>query len=361
MSDRKGMHIDVTAGAKKKARLPKMTFKTPGTPPGTLITPTPTRSTPTPAKELLQLNIEMDRLHIGDNTFTIQNEDLVFRGMIGEGHFGIVDKMVYTKNDTQMAVKKIPLKDLRVSGNEILELDVIKKAKQCPFIVVFYGCLLRDGHVWICMELLDSSMGQVSDIVYKKLKQVIPEDVLGKMTVAVIKALHFLQKELQIIHRDVKPSNILVSVNGEFKLCDFGISGKLVDSIARTMDVGCRPYMAPERIDPARASLGYTIQSDVWSYGITLLELALGAFPYDKWSSIFDQLSAVVSGPAPGLPNDPEYSKELREFTSACLVKDPTKRLKYEHLQELSFFKKYNSGDIVDVKIWYQSIKKAVQ
>ena len=82
--------------------------------------------------------------------------------MIGEGHFGIVDKMVYTKNDTQMAVKvdvyhmtyhhvtctsflqKIPLKDLRVSGNEILELDVIKKAKQCPFIVVFYGCLLRD-------------------------------------------------------------------------------------------------------------------------------------------------------------------------------------------------------------------------
>ena len=69
----------------------------------------------------------------------------------------------------------------------------------------------------------------------------------------------------------MKPSNILVSVNGEFKLCDFGISGKLVDSIARTMDVGCRPYMAPERIDPARASLGYTIQSDVWSYGITLV------------------------------------------------------------------------------------------
>ena len=70
---------------------------------------------------------------------------------------------------------------------------------------------------------------------------------------------------------DVKPSNILVSIDGEFKLCDFGISGKLVDSIAKTMDVGCRPYMAPERIDPSKASLGYTILSDVWSYGITLV------------------------------------------------------------------------------------------
>ena len=70
---------------------------------------------------------------------------------------------------------------------------------------------------------------------------------------------------------DVKPTNILVSNKGEFKLCDFGISGKLVDSIAITMDVGCRPYMAPERIDPVRAAQGYTIHSDVWSYGITLV------------------------------------------------------------------------------------------
>ena len=153
------------------------------------------------------------------------------------------------------------------------------------------------------MELLDSSMAQVSEIVYNKMNERIPEDILGKMTVAVsedithihtmvtfffdqvIKALYFLQKELKIIHRgypsisyyiydfpvDVKPSNILVSKVGEFKLCDFGISGKLVDSIARTMDVGCRPYMAPERIDPAKACQGYTIQSDVWSYGITLV------------------------------------------------------------------------------------------
>ncbi|XP_041379520.1 dual specificity mitogen-activated protein kinase kinase 4-like [Gigantopelta aegis] len=176
-----------------------------------------------------------------------------------------------------------------------------------------------EGHVWICMELLDSSMAQVSDIVYKTLNERIPEDILGKMTVAMIKALHFLQKELKIIHRDVKPSNILVSASGDFKLCDFGISGKLVDSIARTMDVGCRPYMAPERIDPVRASLGYTIQSDVWSYGITLVELAQGSFPYSKWNTIFDQLNAVVSGPPPVLPAD-TFSEPLQQFTAAWYV-----------------------------------------
>ena len=60
----------------------------------------------------------------------------------------------------------------------------------------------------------------------------------------VVKALSFLQRELNVIHRDVKPSNILASRKGEIKMCDFGISGQLVDSVAKTVDAGCKPYMA---------------------------------------------------------------------------------------------------------------------
>ena len=70
---------------------------------------------------------------------------------------------------------------------------------------------------------------------------------------------------------DVKPSNILLSHEGAIKLCDFGISGQLIDSIAKTRDAGCRPYMAPERIDPRQSGKGYDIRSDVWSLGITLV------------------------------------------------------------------------------------------
>lgn len=67
---------------------------------------------------------------------------------------------------------------------------------------------------------------------------------------AVVSALQYLHAELKVIHRDVKPSNILINRKGEVKMCDFGISGYLVDSVAKTIDAGCKPYMAPERIDP---------------------------------------------------------------------------------------------------------------
>lgn len=66
----------------------------------------------------------------------------------------------------------------------------------------------------------------------------------GKVALAVVSALHYLYSELHVIHRDVKPSNILINRDGEVKMCDFGISGYLVDSIAKTVDAGCKPYMA---------------------------------------------------------------------------------------------------------------------
>lgn len=81
---------------------------------------------------------------------------------------------------------------------------------------------------------------------------------------------------------------------GQTKLCDFGISGFLENSVAKTKDVGCRPYMAPERLT---ASLeGYDIRSDVWSLGITLIETARGEFPYRNFSnqSMFAQIQQAI-------------------------------------------------------------------
>jgi mitogen-activated protein kinase kinase 4 len=91
---------------------------------------------------------------------------------------------------------------------------------------------------------MDTSLEKLYTSVYEKLGERMPEEIIGKIVVAVVNALYYLKKELKIIHRDVKPSNILLDRHGSVRLCDFGISGQLIDSIAKTKDVGCRPYMS---------------------------------------------------------------------------------------------------------------------
>ena len=127
----------------------------------------------------------------------------------------------------------------------------------------------------------------------------VPEGVLRKITYSTVQGLKFLKDELNIIHRDVKPTNILINSKGQVKICDFGVSGNLVASFAKT-NIGCQSYMAPERISTgsmdAISNPGggtYSVQSDIWSLGLTIIECALGRYPYppETYNNIFSQLS----------------------------------------------------------------------
>lgn len=211
-----------------------------------------------------------------------------------------------------------------------MDLDISMRSSACPYTVHFYGALFREGDVWICMEVMDKSLDQFYNKVYES-GNTIPEDILGKIAFSVISALDYLYSQLRVIHRDVKPSNILINTKGEVKMCDFGISGYLVDSVAKTIDAGCKPYMAPERIDPTGNPSMYDIRSDVWSLGISLMELATGQYPYRTWGTPFDQLKQVVKDDPPRLPSG-KFSAEFDDLITKCLQKNYLDRPNYSSL-----------------------------
>ncbi|KAF4520692.1 hypothetical protein B566_EDAN006368 [Ephemera danica] len=240
---------------------------------------------------------------IGDKKFEIDADCLERISELGRGAYGIVEKMRHVPSGTVMAVKRIAATVNTLEQKRlVMDLDISMRSSDCPHTVQFYGALFREGDVWICMEVMDTSLDKFYPKVFRHGRN-IPEDILGKIALAVVSALHYLHSQLKVIHRDVKPSNILVNRKGEVKMCDFGISGYLVDSVAKTIDAGCKPYMAPERIDPSGNPSQYDIRSDVWSLGISMMELSTGKFPYATWGTPFDQLKQVVQDPAPRLPH----------------------------------------------------------
>jgi mitogen-activated protein kinase kinase len=167
-------------------------------------------------------------------------------------------------------------------------------------------------------------------------------DVLGKIAEAVLGGLAYLYSAHRIMHRDLKPSNILVNSKGSIKLCDFGVSSELEGSIAETF-VGTGTYMAPERIQGSP----YTVKSDVWSVGLSLMELAIGKFPFAGSADdddaggpqgILDLLQQIVLEPAPKLPKSDAFPSILEDMIAKCLLKDPAERptpleLYVRHLQ----------------------------
>ncbi|XP_028627448.1 dual specificity mitogen-activated protein kinase kinase 2 isoform X2 [Grammomys surdaster] len=227
------------------------------------------------------------------------------------------------------------------------------------------------------------------DQVLKEAKR-IPEDILGKVSIAVLRGLAYLREKHQIMHRDVKPSNILVNSRGEIKLCDFGVSGQLIDSMANSF-VGTRSYMSPERLQGTH----YSVQSDIWSMGLSLVELAIGRYPIPPpdakeletsfgWPvvdgadgephsvsprprppgrpisghgmdsrpamAIFELLDYIVNEPPPKLPSR-VFSSDFQEFVNKCLIKNPAERADLKLLMNHAFIKR-SEGEEVDFAGW---------
>lgn len=255
--------------------------------------------------------------------------------LLGSGSSGNVVKMRHKPTGKICAVKQMRRTFNEEENKRIyMDLQVVLQC-ECDNIVRCCGYFIRQSEVWICMELMTTCF----DKLLKTRNRPLPEKFVGAIAASAVKALHYLKEKHNIIHRDVKPSNILINDHGQIKLCDFGISGRLIDSIAKTRSVGCTPYMAPERLDLGQPN--YDVRADVWSLGITLFELATGRAPYAECQTVFDILNKVINCDPPVLPDDMEFSTEFRQLISACLTKDRKQRPKYGQLLEQDFIKKH--------------------
>lgn len=300
--------------------------------------------------ELMKIIDKSGMIKINGQVYKTALTDMQDLGELGSGTSGHVVKMRHKPSGAIIAVKQMRRTGIDEENKRIImDLDVVLKSEKCRYIVKCLGCFITDADVWICMELMTTCF----DKLQKKSKKPVPERILGKVTVATVNALAYLKDRHNVIHRDVKPSNILIDDRGNIKLCDFGISGRLVDSNARTRAAGCAAYMAPERIDPANQS--YDIRADVWSLGITLVELATAVFPYRNCNTDFEVLTKVLTSNPPSLPEDQEFSSDFRDFVKLCLQKNYEARPKYPDLLKHPFLQRAEQ-EAVDVAGWFRDV-----
>ncbi|XP_054095364.1 dual specificity mitogen-activated protein kinase kinase 5 isoform X14 [Callithrix jacchus] len=207
----------------------------------------------------------------------MNEQDIRYRDTLGHGNGGTVYKAYHVPSGKILAVKVILLDiTLELQKQIMSELEILYKCDS-SYIIGFYGAFFVENRISICTEFMDGICCLISTYVHLRrmysvggsldVYRKIPEHVLGRIAVAVVKGLTYLWS-LKILHRDVKPSNMLVNTRGQVKLCDFGVSTQLVNSIAKTY-VGTNAYMAPERISGEQ----YGIHSDVWSLGISFMEI----------------------------------------------------------------------------------------
>ncbi|KAJ7127339.1 Pkinase-domain-containing protein [Mycena filopes] len=243
--------------------------------------------------------------------FDLKNDDFTHLQELGAGNGGSVVKVQHVPTGTIMA-KKIVLIDAKPTERKkiLLELQIMNDCDS-PYIVSSYGAYLAEPNICICMEFMDKGS---FDGIYKRIGA-IDIKVVGKVAVAVLEGLRYLYDVHRIIHRDIKPSNILCNSSGLIKLCDFGVSGELVNSIANSF-IGTSIYMSPERIQGAT----YSVKSDIWSLGITLIELSVGQFPFSD-SFDDDDDDEDLDAPHPDIDDD-EHSANANGNRDSLQVPD---------------------------------------
>jgi len=242
--------------------------------------------------------------------------------VIGEGAYGLICTCKNIKQDQIYAIKFLEIEE-EDEENLQKEIDILKESSDCPYIVKYFGCYIKDTTLMIVMEFCDG--GSALDIMTSSRKTFTEEQISIIMS-QMVQGLTYLHTH-RVLHRDLKAGNVLLNLNGKAKLADFGVSAKLVHTLQKKKTIVGSPYwMAPEVISVQKGKdEGYDFKADIWSLAITAIEFAEGKPPLFDIASL-RVIFLIPARPPPTLTETTKWSDEFNDFLAICLQKDPTKR-----------------------------------
>ncbi|KAI9141818.1 kinase-like domain-containing protein [Paraphysoderma sedebokerense] len=275
---------------------------------------------------------------------SFRESDFTLLDKIGEGSYGSVYKALHRPSGSLVAIKQVPI-DGDIS-DLMKEIDLLNACKH-PNIISLFGHyqssssdVQAESSLWIVMEYCPT--GSVSDMM-KLCKRTLTEKEIQWIIKCSLAGLDYLHGSRQI-HRDIKAGNILLGKGGDAKLADFGVAGQLTDTASkRNTVIGTPFWMAPEVIQ----EIGYGVKADIWSLGITCIEMAEGNPPYHNIHPM-RAIFMIPSKPPPRLTNESKWSKQFIDFIARCLNKNPDTRPTAEQLMQDPFIVNAPGKEIMD-------------
>ncbi|KAK9922889.1 hypothetical protein M0R45_031328 [Rubus argutus] len=283
--------------------------------------------------------MEKKKYPIGPEHYTLYEE-------VGQGVSASVHRALCMPFNEVVAIKILDFERDNCDLNNISREAQTMILVDHPNVLKSHCSFVSDHNLWVVMPFMAG--GSCLHILKAAYPDGFEEVVIATILRDILKGLEYLHHHGHI-HRDVKAGNILIDARGAIKLGDFGVSACLFDSgdrqRMRNTFVGTPCWMAPEVMEQLH---GYDFKADIWSFGITALELAHGHAPFSKYPPMKVLLMTLQNAP-PGLDyeRDRKFSKSFKQMIASCLVKDPSKRPSAKKLLKHSFFKQARSNDYI--------------